>query len=199
MFERNRHVRIRQRVLTHDGVDVVELGRLALEELLARRRIKEQIGDFDGRSRRAAGGPHLAHVAALDSEFRTCRSVRTPRAERQPRDRTDRRQRLPTKAETRHAAVEVGAVAEFARCVLGDRHRKLVAGNAVAVVANANGVDSAGLDANRDPGCPRIKAVFEQFFDHRGGPFDDLAGGNPLDSVAVERFDRTRFGWLSHY
>ena len=73
---------------------------------------------------------------------------------------------------------------------MADERRGDVGGfDAGAVVADLDQFDAAGLDAHRDLGGTGVDGVFEQFFDHRSRPLDDLTGGDQLCGVFVQNMD----------
>jgi len=72
---------------------------------------------------------------------------------------------------------------DFAGGVAAQRQRQIVGMDAGAVVAHPNQAGPALFHLDRDAGGARVQAVFQQFLDHRGGAFDDLAGGNLTDQL----------------
>jgi len=65
-----------------------------------------------------------------------------------------------------------------------------LARNAGAVVADANQLASALLQRDLHAAGPGVETVLDQFLDHRGRPFDDLAGGDLVDEVVRQGLDR---------
>jgi len=61
------------------------------------------------------------------------------------------------------------------------RHGKLVARDAVAVIGDAHLLDPAGLEPDVDGRGAGVECVFQQLLQHRGGALDHLAGGNLVD------------------
>ena len=58
---------------------------------------------------------------------------------------------------------------------------QVAGGHARAVVANPDQADAAFLQVDVDPARAGIQRVFDQFLDHRRGPFDHFAGGDLVD------------------
>ncbi len=63
----------------------------------------------------------------------------------------------------------------------GQRHGQFLRDDPTAVITHANEPGPAALDINLDFCRARVEAVFDQFFDDRGRPFDHLARGDLID------------------
>ncbi len=70
-----------------------------------------------------------------------------------------------------------------------EREQRIVPHHAVAVVDDADQLASAGLDLDADSRSPRIQRILQQLLDHRGGPFDHLAGGNLIRHLVGKNAD----------
>ena len=70
------------------------------------------------------------------------------------------------------------------------RERQLLALDAAAVVGDTDAADAAAGEIDVDLGRAGIERVLEQLLQCRGGPLDDLAGGDLVDQVIRERADR---------
>ena len=63
----------------------------------------------------------------------------------------------------------------------GQCERELVPGDAAAVVADADQLDAAFFELDQDRLAAGVERVLEQLLEHRGGAFDDFAGGDLAD------------------
>ena len=93
------------------------------------------------------------------------------------RDRRDARQRLPAEPEGVDRA-EVVRPRDLARGVPLDREPRVLRVHPLAIVLDANEFLAAQLDRDRDPSRAGVERVLHEFFDHRRGPLDHLAGGD---------------------
>ena len=96
----------------------------------------------------------------------------------------DGRQGLAAKAERVHREQIVGR-GQLAGGVIGEGEAHVVGQDAAAVIDDADQVGPALVDVDVDAPAAGIDAVFQQFLDDAGRPFDDLSGGDLRD-------DRTR-------
>jgi hypothetical protein len=166
-----------QRKLRDDAGDLRGLGLVGFQELAARREIEEQVADLDAR---ALGRPHLHHRcdgAAVHLDLRSGHRAARPGPQRQVRHRGNRRQRLAPEPQRRDGA-EVPARADLARGMPLERQPRVVRIHPFPVVFDPDRALAAVLDGDRNPGGAGVEGVFDQLFDHRGGPFDDFAGGD---------------------
>ena len=69
------------------------------------------------------------------------------------------------------------------------RQWQLLGGNAATIVADADQPHPAFFQVNVDTLRAGIQRVFNQFLDHRGGAFNDFAGGNLVDENFGELTD----------
>ncbi|EHM54527.1 hypothetical protein HMPREF9080_01238 [Cardiobacterium valvarum F0432] len=170
----------------HELLDVGALGALAFEEFFPRRGVVEKVADFDGGAGRVCGGADgesqmwtdapglfLSFGAAGQGGFG---------------DGGDTRQGLAAKAEGSDV-FEVVDVLDFAGGVGGEGEGEVVGVDAAAVVADADEFAAAVFDVDIDVGRAGVNGVFDDFFDHRGGAFDDLAGGDLVDEAVGQLLD----------
>src|SRR5262249_19109613 len=73
---------------------------------------------------------------------------------------------------------KIVCIAKFAGRVTLKSKKRIVVRHAVAVVNDANHAPAAsfGFDTNRL--CTGVQRVFQKFFDHRSGPFNNFARGD---------------------
>jgi len=76
------------------------------------------------------------------------------------------------------------------------RQGQLVAGDAAPVVAHPQQPQSALLDLDLDLPGAGVDGVLDQFLDRRGGPLDDLAGGDLVDELRRQGADGHEREWL---
>ena len=67
----------------------------------------------------------------------------------------------------------------------------LIGRDAAVVVAHADAVAAATLDQDFDAGRAGVERVLDQLFDHAGGTFDHLAGGD----LSGDRWRQHRDSW----
>lgn len=84
---------------------------------------------------------------------------------------------------------EVVDVCYLARGMPEDGRIELVARHAGAVVADADELAAVTLHLHGDGPGSRIDGVLDEFFDHRGRPLDDLAGGDLVHEVRWQNPD----------
>ena len=174
VLQNERDIRIRERHAHDRLLNVPELRLRTLEELPARRHVKEDIADFDRRSDRAPFRENLAARAPVAAYFRALAALRRPAYERQVADLGDRRERLAAKAE-RMNPKEVVRLAQFARRVRRERQNELVGRYAAPVVDYLNRLDSALLDFDLDARRARVDRILDELLNDVGGPFDHFA------------------------
>ena len=76
--------------------------------------------------------------------------------------------------------------------------RKIDAPDAFAVVGDTDESAAPILDVDHDVPAAGIKAVFDKFFDDRGGPLDHLAGGDAAHHLARKHPNRRRTARSGH-
>ena len=165
----------------HDGAG---LGRLSAQELPARGCIEEQ-----GAHRHA--GPALPHGVldrlALSPHYadpRAAAAVRR-RLQLEARHRSDRRERLTSEAERRHAD-QVRRIADLAGGVARQRERRVLAPHPLAVVAHPDERLPPVLDRDANRSGAGIERVLDELLYDRGRPLDHLAGGDLVRDLRRE-------------
>ena len=121
-----------------DVVQMRELGAFGLQELAARGRVVEQIGDVDGRAARMRDRPTRGSSSPFTS-MRQPLSASWCLEMIDLRNRRDTGERFAAKAECRDAFEIVGDI-DFARCMRTHRKRQIVGMNADAVVGHTRRV-----------------------------------------------------------
>jgi len=167
-------------------VAVRELGGLGLQELAPRRSVVIKIGDVDDGAMIERRRRHDA-VVGIDAP-----GVRGPggkAGDRRACDCRDRGERLATKAH-RADVLEIVEACDLARRMAVERECEFVARDAAAVVGHPDAPHTPLFELYFDRAGAGIDGVLEQFLEHRGGPFDDLAGGDLVDQEVGERTDR---------
>jgi len=158
---------------------MVELGLFGTQKFAPRRRVEKQIAHFDSRTarmrRRFDRYRHFATFAACTPA--TACVVAAIRRDRQPRYRTDTRQRFAAKPQAAHA-FQIFERENLAGCVAAQRQRQIIALDTAAVIADADQIHTAGINVDVDHARTGVDAVFKQLFDHRRRAFDDLASGD---------------------
>ena len=69
------------------------------------------------------------------------------------------------------------------------REGELVAGDARAVVGDADAPDAAALEIHVDLRGARVERILEEFLQRRGRTLDDLARGDLIDEVVGQRLN----------
>ena len=80
-------------------------------------------------------------------------------------------------------AAEIVGAADLARRVPLDRQPRVLRLHPLAVVLDADLLLAAELDVNREAARAGVDRVLDQLLDDRGGPLDDLAGGDLVGEV----------------
>ena len=71
-----------------------------------------------------------------------------------------------------------------------ERHLRVGAAHALAVVAHPHEAHPAVLDLDVHRAGPRVERVLHELLHHGGGPLHHLAGGDLVDEVVREPLDR---------
>ena len=173
---------MRQAVVRHQRRDVRQFGLLGAQEFAARRNVVEQIAHRDHRA--AAQRRFLAaqHLAAGDFDARAGRLLHRSRLQQQARDRGDGRQRLPAKTQ-RGDREQILDVAQLAGGVAFEGQQRIVAQHAAPIVHNADQPPPPGFHLHAQIRRPGIQRVFQQFLDHRRGPFHHFARGDLVGNL----------------
>jgi hypothetical protein len=85
--------------------------------------------------------------------------------------------------------LQVVEAGDLAGGVALEGQRQLVLGDAAAVVGHPDAPHAALLELHLDGRRAGVHGVLEHFLEHRGGPLDDLAGGDLVDEVVGEEVD----------
>jgi hypothetical protein len=86
------------------------------------------------------------------------------RANGEPRDLADGRERFAAKPKRGKPRLQILDIGDLARGVLFDRSRHVFLGHADSVVGNADVVGPAFLGDDANPGSVSIEAVFDKLF-----------------------------------
>jgi len=180
MGQREAHVRPRQRKPLEGFFAVGVFGRRAAQEFAPCRCIEVQVGHFDDRSDGNGGGLGCRARVTAGFHFPCARAAGRPAGEAEMRDGGDTGQRLAAKAQAGYT-LEIFQRRYLAGGVTGKRERKVILGDAAAVVGNADLPDAAIGQLCRDFRRSGVEAVFQQFLEGGGGPVDHFASGDLAD------------------
>lgn len=180
--ERERDVGAREREVAHDRIDVRALGFFGALKLAPRRRVEEEITDFDGGPVRMRRGPNLADRAAIAIHAPRVVVPGAARRDLQSRDRADARQCLAAKTEA-HETFQIIEACDLAGRVPRQREGELILRDPPAVVCDADQPRAAGLDLDRDPARPGVERILDELLDDRRWPLDHLARGDLIDEL----------------
>jgi len=184
-----RHVEPRESETLDHFLQMIEFGFFGLEKLAPRGRIKEQVAHFNRCAHRM--GSRLdprRHVAAFGLDLPGLIGIAGARRQGQARHGADRRQGLTAKAQAHHL-FEVFQVADFTGGVTGQGQRQVIGRNSTAIVAHPQQLDATQLNIDIDTLGTRIKAVFQQFLDHRSRALNHLTGSNLVRQSRAEQLD----------
>ena len=165
---------------TFDGIDNgVPFGTYCLEEFQPCGRRVEKIAHFDAGAVGQGRRHHLRFFAAFDTDRPGFIRAALAAGDRQAADGADRGQSLTAKTEMFDG--EKIVVRKLRGAMTFDRQRQLIAIHSEAVIGDRDEALAAVAQRHLDAGRAGIDRVFDQFFDRRGGAFDDLAGGDAID------------------
>ena len=153
------------------------LGRARLEELEPRRDGGEEAAHGDTRAARRSGRSDLRGDALAHGNLRADLGLGWTRDERDTGDGGDAGERLAPEAKRRDA-LQIVERADLAGGVAREGQRQVIAREAGAVVGHADEVQPTAHQVNANLPRARVDGVLDQLLDHRGGPLDDLAGGD---------------------
>ncbi len=165
--------------MRHQRRDVAQLSRFGFQKVPARRNAVEKIGDADGGADRQARRLHADELAAGKFDAGAVFLLGGPRLEQQARDRRDRRQRFPAKAQRGDRKQVIGG-AQLRGGVPLEGQQRVVVCHAAAVVDHADHALAARFNLDAHGTCAGIERVLEQLLHHRGGPLDHLARGDAV-------------------
>ena len=186
VFQVDADARMAEGEALHELLDVGALGALAFEEFFPRRGVVEKVTDFDGGAGRVCGGTDgepqmrtdapglfLSFGAAGQGGFG---------------DGGNAGQSLAAKAEGGDV-FEIVDVLDFAGGVGGEGENEIVGMDAAAVVADADEFAATVFDVDVNVGRAGVDGVFDDFFDHGGGAFNDFAGGDLVNETVGQLLD----------
>ena len=150
------------------------------QELPADGGIIEQILHHEGGAHRRGGLTDVGKLAALHLTAHAELRVGGLGGAGHFRHRRHGGQRLAAEAQ-RVDAVQLRFRLQLAGGVTFEGQPNLPGGNALAVVRNAQVLDTASPQLHRDVGRPRVDGVFHQFLHHGSGAFHHLACGDFSD------------------
>ena len=153
-------------------------------KLAPHRRVEKKIAHGDGRSLGAGSGAYISDMAALVDYLHAAFAAAQAGQEGHPGNRGDGAERLPAEPQGGYAQ-QVFLRAQLAGGVALKGHAQLAFGDAGAIVADADELQSAFADIHGDGGSPRVQAVFDQLLDGGAGPLDDLAGRDMADDLGA--------------
>ena len=116
--------------------------------------------------------------AAVDADSRCQSCAARACAQRQMRDRRNRRQRLAAKARASRSPPRSSDSPDLAGRVTLERQPRILRRHALAIVLDANEPLAAELRGDGDAPGAGVEAVLDQLLDDRGGPLDHLAGSD---------------------
>ena len=116
------------------------------------------------------------------------RRGRRARDQREPRHRSDARQRLAAKPQ-RGDAFQIIQRGDLAGGVPRQRQRDLLRVDADAVVAHADQAAAAALQLHLDARGAGVERVLHQLLDHGRRPLDHLAGGDLIDECIGKKLN----------
>ena len=168
------HIKARERQALDDFFQVAELGFLGTQKLAPRRCVEKQIPHLDGGAARVRSRPHTRrHVAPFGLYLPGLVRTLGARRQRQPRNRTDRGQRFTAKAQ-RGNSLEIIQITDLAGGMARQRQRQVILLDTRTIVAHPQQLDARLLNVDIDPFGTGVQAVFQQFLDNGGRPFNDL-------------------------
>ncbi len=183
------HIEARQGQTADHFLQVLKLGLLSFEKLAPRRRVEEQVAHLHRGAHRMGRRLHArGHVAAFGLHLPGLLGLGGARGQGQAGHRTDRGQGLTTKAQAQHL-LQIFQLANLAGGMSRQGQRQVIGGNAAAVVTHPQQLAAALLDVHLDAPSAGVQAVFQQLLDHRGGPFNHLAGGDLVGQARAQQLN----------
>ena len=195
-LEMEGYIRPRQRQPPHRVRNRLRLRSLGLHEFQACRRRIEKIAHIHPRT--IAGEPaprsRLRPVNATRIYRDLKRPIGAPRTaeDRQPRHRSDRRQRLAPethRADIQQVDMPVIVGGQLRRRMPLDRHRQLVHRHAIAVILDHQPDQTAALDPNPDGARASIQRVLDQLLGGRSRALNHFARSDAVHRVRRQPAD----------
>src|SRR5688572_9756173 len=137
MLQAEMNVRMGERHAVHHVANMAQFRRRRLQKFSARRRVKENVPDFDGCADGYRSGMNLFFFSASHSEPVSGRGAWLTRTDRQFSYRTDARQSFSAKSERRNAK-QILILFELARGMPLHRERQIFGRHPLAVVGDPN-------------------------------------------------------------
>ncbi len=176
-----------QGVAEHRLTDQLPFPHRRLEELATGGGVIKEVAHGDAGAH-GAGRRFDRDLAALRVEAAPLQFVPGAGEDLQVGDGGDGGEGLPTEAQ-RADGLQVLQRADLAGGEPLQRQGEVGAGDTAAIVGDADEGEAAVADLHADGGGPGVQAVLDQFFDHRGGALDHLAGGDPLGDFGGKDLD----------
>ena len=151
------------------------------QELAPRRYFAEEVLHPDARSRWKRGGSVIFKHTMIDHPLPALLGAMRTALDRQPRDRSDRRQGFATETQRRHQFNMF--VGQLGRGVPFKRQRHLVGRHAAAIVGHLDQVQPARGKTHGDLRRPRVDRILDQFLERRCRALDHLACGDAIDEM----------------
>ena len=172
----------------HHLCAVAVFGAFALEELAARRRVEVEVGHADRGAGIAGRRPERTQHAVFGADFAGMRGVCRAAGQCQARHGRNAGQPFSAKPE-RGDGFELIQRVDLAGGVAVQCQRQIVRQHAATVVCHPDQADAATGQFDLDGPGAGIQAVFQQFFQGRGRPFDHFTGSNLVDQVVRQALD----------
>lgn len=139
--------------------------------------------------------PHIAKASEIEINLRGNFAPRVAGDQGEIAHTGDAGQSFAT--ETKRAdADDVAHSLDLAGGVAFKRQQGVVGTHTYAVVAHLDHVFAAIIHRHRDLRGAGVDSIFHQFLDHRGRPFDDLAGGNLVAHIVGQNVDYVHVQYL---
>ena len=158
------HLRAGDRHAAEHVPHMAGLGLGTLHELEPGRGVEEDLFDGDNRAGRHAAGLHIADLAPLDDHLAPLQAFGLSRSQTQTGDRGDRGERLTPETEGQDA-LQVAVGLDLAGGMALQGEQRVVAGHAVAVVADADQAFAPCGDLHGDCRRSGVEGVFDQLLD----------------------------------
>src|SRR6266700_3289003 len=175
-------VGMRQRIMRDQRSNVRKLGGLCLQKLFARRNIKEEIADGDGRSGGKAGLFDAKNLSACNFDHRTRVLVRGAGLQSQAADRCNRRQSFSAKAESRDVQ-QVFCILDLRSRMPLEGQQGIIAHHATAIVGDLDEFLAPRFALNCDSHRTGVEGILQQLLHDRCRTLDNFASSNLVGNV----------------
>ena len=188
VVEAEMHGRMGQRGAVDDVADVLDLRARRLHELEPGGNVVEQVPHLHGGPRRATRGRGTALASVLDAVPAAGFLRSRTRHHLHRGDRGDAGQGLTP--ETHGGDLrQIRFAADLAGGVPLEGQRHVLAGHALAVVADPDEGGAVAFHQDGDLGRASVERVVHQLLHHRRRPLHHLAGGDAVDQVVRQHRD----------